>query len=93
MIGPVLPELGDKICELLLSSLDEDSTILKACKAALSILEHQIVKTINEKLDPSKGISTQDDLIFNTTVDKILYSVGIFYNNSYIRFTTNLKLL
>ena len=74
MIGPLLPELSDKVCELLPSFLSDNILAYKACKAALSTLESLVVKRINEVLDGSQNV--KDDLVFETTVDEILYSVG-----------------
>ena len=74
MIGPLLPELSDKVCELLPDFLAENILVHEACKAALSGLESMVVKAINKKLDGSQN--DKDDLIFKTTVDEILYSVG-----------------
>merc|ERR1712226_1398926 len=65
MIGPLLPELPDLICNLI-TSLDATK-----CKTALNFLDTQIVSQINRKLDGTQ--SEQDDLIFSTTVDSILY--------------------
>ena len=75
MIGPLLPELSEKVCELLPSFLEDNALVDKVCKAALSGLESMVVDRINEVLDGTQNI--QDDLIFNTTVDKILYSVSV----------------
>ena len=73
MIGPLLPELGDKICGLL-PFIQEEGQIFKLCSAALSkVVEEQMAPAINEKLNGTQ--SAKDDLIFNTTVDEILYQV------------------
>ena len=74
MIGPVLPELSDKVCELLPSFLADIDLVYEACKLALTGLETTVVTRINEVLDGSQN--DKDDLIFRTTVDEILYSVG-----------------
>ena len=68
MIGPLLPELPDLVCNLI-TSIDAIK-----CKAALNFLDTQIVSQINDKLDGTQ--SEQDDLIFSTTVDSILYQVS-----------------
>ena len=68
MIGPLLPELPNLVCNLI-TSIDAIK-----CKAALNFLDDQIVSQINGKLDGTQ--SEQDDLIFSTTVDSILYQVS-----------------
>ena len=69
MIGPLLPEIPDLVCNLI-TSIPEVT-----CKLALNAVDSQIVGAINHKLDGNQ--LEQDDLIFSTTVDGILYSVSI----------------
>ena len=68
MIGPLLPEIPDLVCNLV------TSIPAAQCKLALTAVDKQIVSAINRELDGNQ--SEQDDLIFSTTVDNILYQVS-----------------
>ena len=74
MLGPILPKLTTLICEALPEILPD--FVDNWCNDTITDLEKKIIETINQELDPTKPIAPKDDLIFETTVNNILYQVN-----------------
>ena len=71
IIGPILPELSDLICQKI-PLIHDNIVTLEACKLALNMFERDQVKIINDRL---RNPEPEDDLIFQTTVAKFLFEV------------------
>ena len=71
IIGPVLPELSDLICQKI-PLIHDNIVTLEACKLAFNMFEKKQVDKINENLESPEP---ENDLIFKTTVAEFLFEV------------------
>ena len=80
IIGPILPELSDLICQKI--PLIHDNIItFELCKTALNLFESSQVTEINNYLTEAHlDENPKDDLIMETTVAEFLFEVILFYN-------------
>ena len=76
LIGPILPELSDLICQKI--PLIHDNIItFELCKSALDMFEHRQVEKINANLTDNP--EPKDDLIMQTTVSEFLFEVSLIF--------------